>query len=598
MLHFIKRAALCALMLLACNRQAMAQFPASAYSFSSAAGTFTPLSGGTALTFSSLDDGTVQDVPIGFTFEFCGVPYTEVSICTNGWISFGNVSLTSTSNSTGSAIYPAIMPLWDDISGQSGVVSHLTSGTPGSQVFTVEWLNWTWYYKNTTPIPIVISFQAKLYEATGRIEYVYRQEADPINGSPSATIGIMKSSTDYQTLSNSTATPTASSTTFTTSINTKPANGQLYRWDPPPPCPGILPITVSNYNSTAVDFGWGTATGAVGYEWAVDTNPDKGPAGTTTINTATTTTASQAGLTPATRYYIHVRSKCSAVSYSKWDTASFETRPDCAKPGRIMVGYIDSNSVSFQWPAIPVAVSYEYLVDQTRGTPAVGAAAIGQSGTAVSLTGLTEGALYYVHYRSLCAGDDSSAWALDSFRIPVPCRRPVLKLVELGPNNSIISWDPVYTATAYEYLVSTADTTPAYGTRLLQNALQTPFLTSATTYNVFVRCNCEYYNVDTKSAWAQLKFTTPFATGISNVPGSEAALAVYPNPTSGYINVSIPGTVNKGNITIADMTGKVLLTATAETNTISLNIGHLPAGSYMLNYTEGDKTISVKVSKQ
>jgi hypothetical protein len=173
-----------------------------------------------------------------------------------------------------------------------------------------------------------------------------------------------------------------------------------------------------------------------------------------------------------------------------------------------------------------------------------------------------------------------------------------LKLIELRPNNSVISWDPVYTATAYEYLVSTADTTPAYGSRLLQNALQTPFLTSATTYNVFVRCNCEYYNVETKSAWAQLKFTTPFATGISNVPGGDAALAVYPNPTSGYINVAIPGTVSKGNITIVDMTGKVLLTATAETNTISLNIGHLPAGSYMLSYTEGGKTISVKVSKQ
>ncbi len=38
-----------------------------------------------------------------------------------------------------------VAPLWDDLSGAvTGAASYLTTGIPGSRVFTFEWLNWKW----------------------------------------------------------------------------------------------------------------------------------------------------------------------------------------------------------------------------------------------------------------------------------------------------------------------------------------------------------------------------------------------------------------------------------------------------------------------
>src|SRR6185295_6947252 len=115
----------------------------------------------------------------------------------------------------------------------SGVASYLTTGTTGNHVFTFEWLHWEWYYNITTGYSI--SYQAKLYEATGQIDFIYPQESGPLGGvSESASIGLAGvASGNFLSLNNSSAAPTASSTTETTTINTKPATGQIYRFTPP-----------------------------------------------------------------------------------------------------------------------------------------------------------------------------------------------------------------------------------------------------------------------------------------------------------------------------------------------------------------------------
>ncbi len=60
------------------------------YTFTPSSGTFTPLSGATALVLQSgdADDGRYATVPIGFTFRFNSTNYTQVGTCTNGWMSF------------------------------------------------------------------------------------------------------------------------------------------------------------------------------------------------------------------------------------------------------------------------------------------------------------------------------------------------------------------------------------------------------------------------------------------------------------------------------------------------------------------------------
>lgn len=209
------------------------------YGFTAVGGTFTPLVGGVDVDAMEADTGTSGNIPIGFTFVYNGTAYTQVRGASDGFLSF-NLAATSTLTNnlatTTATRRPLLAPLWDDLDGRTtgAKASYLTSGIAPNRVFTMEWLNWGWNYAFPVP-PASISFQVKLYEATGVIEYVYNQEAGAISGTPSASIGLTLTATganNYFSLNGSGAAPTVSSTIETTTISTKPATGQIYRWTP------------------------------------------------------------------------------------------------------------------------------------------------------------------------------------------------------------------------------------------------------------------------------------------------------------------------------------------------------------------------------
>jgi hypothetical protein len=224
----------------ALSYKASAQYPASSYSFTPVAGTFTEITGGNSVSSIESDDDISDNVPIGFTFTYCGVDYTEFIASSNGWLSFGapTYSVGYNDEYDMADMKPALMPFWEDLSGEQGTASYTVTGSAPNRIFTMQFKNWMWTYNATSP---VVSFQVKLYETTNVIEYVYRPESGNINGfSIGTTIGICDGTPvpTYITLNNSSATPTASSTTFTTDISSKPASGQIYRFSPPPNCAG------------------------------------------------------------------------------------------------------------------------------------------------------------------------------------------------------------------------------------------------------------------------------------------------------------------------------------------------------------------------
>ena len=124
------------------------------YTFNSSSGTFTALTSPTNPTFSggNLDDGSFNSIPIGFDFWYMGLRYTTVSASTNGWLVPGaNITDHSSNdyvnNMTSVAVRPVIAPLWDDLDiGATTNVSYKTTGTAGSRVFTIQYLNIKWYY--------------------------------------------------------------------------------------------------------------------------------------------------------------------------------------------------------------------------------------------------------------------------------------------------------------------------------------------------------------------------------------------------------------------------------------------------------------------
>ncbi len=203
------------------------------YTFNATGGSFTPLIGPTNIWVSG-DDVTVNSIPIGFNFLY-GSPssttYNQVAVNSNGWIQLGtnflpNLTSYHDNNLATTSMGPIIAPLWDDLS-IHGSVNYQTSGTPGNMVFTVEWLNMGWYWGISTA---VISFQVKLYESSGNIEFIYRQESTAPS-SASASIGLNNASgTDFWSLPNTGTAPTPAYGVETNTINTKPATGQVYQW--------------------------------------------------------------------------------------------------------------------------------------------------------------------------------------------------------------------------------------------------------------------------------------------------------------------------------------------------------------------------------
>lgn len=219
------------------------------YTFTASQGVFTPISGGSTATMTgNQDDGYFNNVPIGFTFVYLGNPYTTITPTTNGWAALG----TTVSNSfyineiVSSGTRPLLAPFWDDLLiNVSTNFTYITTGNAGERIFTAQWLNMGFY--NTT-YSSMISFQLKLYEADGRIEFVYRNE--PNNPSSiTASIGITSSATgsnSFISLNNAGSSPTASTTTGTNNISAKPATGQVYTFTPPLYCSysanGTVPI--------------------------------------------------------------------------------------------------------------------------------------------------------------------------------------------------------------------------------------------------------------------------------------------------------------------------------------------------------------------
>jgi hypothetical protein len=144
----------------------------------STGGNYVPITGSTfaswTITFVGIgaDDGFSAVTPIGFSFTYDGVAYSQFRATANGCIILGPQGTAETfTNDIASVTHkPLLAPYWDDLAttNTNNVVYELT-GTPGSRVLTVQWSN----FVNSGGAGGPYNFQAKLFEADHHIEFVY-----------------------------------------------------------------------------------------------------------------------------------------------------------------------------------------------------------------------------------------------------------------------------------------------------------------------------------------------------------------------------------------------------------------------------------------
>ncbi len=278
------------------------------YTFAATTGTFTPVVSGTVppLSGGDVDEGWFNGIPIGFEFWYMGNIYTQLNASTNGLLSLtagtaSNAAPNNALNTSSGIARPFIAPLWDNLdmdSFSNAQFSYITTGTAPNRIFIAEWLNaeWNWFANAAT-----ISFQARLYETTGVVEFIYRQESGSLF-SASASIGISGTPTNsFLSLSNSGSSPAVSSSTSYNNINTKPATGQVYSFTPAIPGDPSSAST-SNITPTGLQLSWSAATGAIKY--AVYKSIDN--VNYTFVNQTASLSMIIGALSPSTFYYFKV----------------------------------------------------------------------------------------------------------------------------------------------------------------------------------------------------------------------------------------------------------------------------------------------------
>ncbi len=241
------------------------------YSFTSTNGTFTEITGGTLLGDESSDDQRFVDpespgggtdfemsgvgFPIGFNFNFNETVFNRIGINYNGWISFGQSTLTPsviTPSGLGSVlsvnsdeVAPAVLinriaGLNDDLAAQTGSSLRIqTIGNAPNRICVIQWLNCRrWSQEGSN-----INFQIKLYETTNNVEFVYG--TNTFTSDTSCQVGLRSVlSTDFNIRTttdnwNNTTAATSNTATCFLSNTVFPTNGQIFTWTPP--VPGSIP---------------------------------------------------------------------------------------------------------------------------------------------------------------------------------------------------------------------------------------------------------------------------------------------------------------------------------------------------------------------
>jgi Secretion system C-terminal sorting domain/Fibronectin type III domain len=158
-----------------------------------------------------------------------------------------------------------------------------------------------------------------------------------------------------------------------------------------------------------------------------------------------------------------------------------------------------------------------------------------------------------------------------------------------------VNWTNGGTETAWRYIVQPSTlNAPASASNAGANVTTKPVvlsgLTPLTSYTIYVRAICDATN---KSEWSNVSFVTDAALGTETM-NIENNLKIYPNPTTGILNLDLQ---EEATLSVFDISGKQLLTQKANGNT-QLNLSDFAKGIYVLKVANANaETKTLKISK-
>ena len=419
------------------------------YIFSQSNGTYQEITGGTVLAtataadYPSSFDNVVWNLPSGtipFSFKFNDVSYTGLNVNSNGYITFG-ATTSSTSSYTpisSTTAYEGAISAWGrDINGafHSSIVSDVSwkvEGASPNREFVIQ-------YKNVRPSPstsvtaiYAMNFQIRLLENGNVIKFIYGTNGFVLgttNATGTPQIGLRGlTNSDYLNRSNSTSVNFTSSVAGTSNSSTQayntatgapgmPTNGLIYTFTPPPICMGtpnggtVSSATQVGCATTAVTVPFANS-GFSGFVYQWQESDDNGVLDPwSDVTGATTLSYTPPPVSGSTSKYYRLKTTCSGsgqVAYSTVHTVTIPATPNAATSmtftnvtdSGLTVNWTNGNgdrrvllvNTSNNFSSLPVSGA-AYV----NGTPLSGGDLLIWDGTAatVNITGLTCNTTYY-----------------------------------------------------------------------------------------------------------------------------------------------------------------------------------------------------------
>ncbi len=315
-----------------------------------------------------------------------------------------------------------------------------------------------------------------------------------------------------------------------------------------PPCPAPI-ASVSGVTDTSANISWpAVASASSGYEYVLD-NVATDPAASGTSTMAITYSAT--GLTASTLYYFHVRSACSAGTYSTWSTVSFTT------PATPPVNDNCSSAIALT-PGATFA---------TNPLIATNVGATGSTETAPGCAIYDGGDVWYSVIVpasgniSLETGTNAGTTVLDTGLAVYSGVCGALALVECDDDDS--------TSGAYS-LISLTGRTP--GELLYIRAWE--------------------YDNDAFGTFT----VSAYDASLSSDSFDKSTFVAYPNPVKDVLNLSYKTAIN--NVRVVNLLGQEVLNTKTNSNDVQVNMSTLTAGAYIVNITFEDAIHTIKVIKQ
>lgn len=265
--------------------------------------------GTTILLFGSQANTQSTLQSIGFDFYINGTRQTNFNVTSNGWVGIGATALPSNTwlGTAGVRLAPFLGSTTTSMAPSAiGRVHFKVFGTAPSRICVIEFLRMSIV---SSVLDDTSTFQVRLYENNGEVEYVYGRMAVTAGAPVSFNVGMQFNTTIFQSVNVATH---AASTSIST-LNTFNTNGYItsissftngnrryYKWIPNPPADPTN-FTVSGVTKNSMTISWTDATNEIGY--AIYRSTDGLTYSFLTTLTANSTTLTQTGLTPNTIYY-------------------------------------------------------------------------------------------------------------------------------------------------------------------------------------------------------------------------------------------------------------------------------------------------------